>query len=427
MDIINSAEQFFKNILNTNNIILVVIVLTILLFTLLYIIYVKNPHNIANSKFTIIAVLLFIFFQIQILFYFINSKNSANYIDNYKNIFINSIVIISIILFTMYFLLYISRNFFGKNLLTNIILIILQIFLLIIILTIVFFVLNNGNVQKKIRETDSKASSDHNYNFIKEFIFFIPCLLIDLIENISKFFNSTPKIGYILLVLMIILILAIFFIPKSIDNLLNTDNLILNGPIFLNNRKEVGIFQEFTKNNETTISKFNKALKVSNYEVDITFQRYNTLIPFSYNYEIDCEIYINPQPANTSYAYNEFTNLLDYGKKPKIEYLGKDNKLKITCQTENDKSKIIYESVITNSSYFRLQRWNKININYDGANMDVFINSHLVATEKNIIPHMNNDEIVVGEKDGIHGGIKNVYFYNNSKPVKNMDSTKFTI
>ena len=59
--------------------------------------------------------------------------------------------------------------------------------------------------------------------------------------------------------------------------------------------------------------------------------------------------------------------------------------------------------------------------------MDVFINSHLVATQKNIIPHMNYDKIIVGENNGIHGGIKDVYFNNYNKPVYKIDNSDFTI
>ena len=65
-----------------------------------------------------------------------------------------------------------------------------------------------------------------------------------------------------------------------------------------------------------------------------------------------------------------------------------------------------------------MQRWNHVKIKYDGANMDVFINSHLVGTQRNIIPHMNHDKVIIGENNGIHGGIKNVYFYTHNKPAK---------
>ena len=44
--------------------------------------------------------------------------------------------------------------------------------------------------------------------------------------------------------------------------------------------------------------------------------------------------------------------------------------------------------------------------------MDVFLNSELVGSKPNIAPFMSYENIVVGEKNGIEGGIANVVYYN---------------
>ena len=408
--------EVFNTIFNSNNISLILIILFILFLGVLYIVNFINPFDIKNNKFTIIAILAFIFLELQIFFYYLNNKNSN--FKNYKKIFSSSLLIITIILSTIYIIFFASRHFFGKNLFSNIILIFLQAFLVITVLSIIYLLSENKFVKDNAEKLDMKNMNNPNYRFIKNLIFFIPCLLIDVIENIGNFFGSTPKIGYILLLLTIILVIAILKLPNILNKLFKSNNLLLKGPIYLNNRKEIGVFQEFTRNNIPKINNFNKNLRVNQYELDIELQRHNENNPFSYNYELESEIYINPQPSNTSFAYNEFTNLLNYGNKPKIEYLGKENKIKISCQTDKNKSQVIYESKITNNSAFRLQRWNHVKIKYDGANMDVFINSHLVGTQRNIIPHMNHDKVIIGENNGIHGGIKNVYFYTHNKPAK---------
>ena len=408
--------EVFNTIFNSNNISLILIILFILFLGVLYIVNFINPFDIKNNKFTIIAILAFIFLELQIFFYYLNNKNSN--FKNYKKIFSSSLLIITIILCTIYIIFFASRHFFGKNLFSNIILIFLQAFLVITVLSIIYLLSENKFVKDNAEKLDMKNMNNPNYRFIKNLIFFIPCLLIDVIENIGNFFGSTPKIGYILLLLTIILVIAILKLPNILNKLFKSNNLLLKGPIYLNNKKEIGVFQEFTRNNIPKINNFNKNLRVNQYELDIELQRHNENNPFSYNYELESEIYINPQPPNTSFAYNEFTNLLNYGNKPKIEYLGKENKIKISCQTDKNKSQVIYESKITNNSAFRLQRWNHVKIKYDGANMDVFINSHLVGTQRNIIPHMNHDKVIIGENNGIHGGIKNVYFYTHNKPAK---------
>jgi hypothetical protein len=423
---IDNILSNIHNILNSNNIILIFILLLILLFFVLYIIYIINPFSISDNKFTIIGILIFIFLELQILFYFINHDKS-NYFNNYIKIFYNSSIAIGLILFTIYTIFYICNNFLGKNYLTNIILIILIAFFIVTVLSIIYLVSSNNDVKNSAGKLDNEASKNNNYNFLKKLIFFIPCLLIDFVNSIAGAFTSTPKIGYILFILMIILVFLLFTLPNFLNNLINKSNLILKGPIYLNNRENLGLFQEFSRSFKPDISNYKKDFKISNYSLDINFEKYNEKIPFSYNYDLECEIYINPQPTNTNYSYNKYTNILSYGGKPQILYFGKENKLKITCQTDKNKSEVIYEREIKNNDYFKLLKWNKVLIKYDGANMDVFINSHLVATKSNIIPHMNYDKILVGENDGIYGGIKNVYFYNHNKPVEKIDNSEFKI
>lgn len=420
----NILNKILNKIFNSNNIILILILLLILLLLVLYIVFIVNPFSISDNKFTIIGILIFIFLELQILFYFINDKN--NYFNNYIKVFYNSSIIIGLILFTLYTIFYICNHFFGKNLLTNLILIILLIVFIIIILSIIYLISNNDHVKNGINKLDSEGSKNNNYSFIKKLIFFIPCLFIDFVEKIAAVFTQTPKIGYILFILMIILVLVLFTLPNFLNNLINKNNLILKGPVYLNKQENLGLFQEFSRNFKPKISTYKKDLKLLNYTLDIDFEKYNEKIPFSYNYDLECEIYINPQPANTNYSYNKYTNILNYGNKPQISYLGKENKLKITCQTDKNNSEIIYEEKIKNNDYFKLLKWNKVLIKYDGANMDIFINSHLVATKPNIIPHMNYDKILVGENNGIYGGIKNVYFYNHNKPVEQI-ATKSNI
>lgn len=428
MEIINNFIDSLKNILskifNSNNIILIFLLLFILLLFVLYIIYIVNPSSISDNKFTIIGVLIFIFLELQIFFYFINIDKNNDF-SNYIKVFYNSSIVIGLILFTLYTVFYICNNFFGKNIFTNIILIFLIAFFIVTLLSIIYLITSNEDVKNTVSKLDSEGVKNNNYNFIKKLIFFIPCLLIDFVEKIASVSTSTPKIGYILFILMIILILIIFNLPNFFNNLIDKNNLILKGPVYLNNEEKLGLFQEFSRSFKPDISSYKKDFKISNYSLDVDFEKYNEKIPFSYNYDLECEIYINPQPANTNYSYNKYTNILSYGDKPQILYFGKENKLKITCQTYKNKAEIIYEREIKNNDYFKLLKWNKVVIKYDGANMDVFINSHLVATKSNIIPHMNYDKILVGEKDGIYGGIKNIYFYNNNKPVEKIDNNKF--
>ena len=404
------------------------IILIIILVIFINILIISNPGKIINDKYKIIIVLIFVFIQLQIFFYYLNETNDNNYFKNYLKVILNIGFIIGIVLSCIYFIFYIIKHFFGKSIVSNIVLIILQILFVIVTLSIVYLLLEGDLDGKSKLESLNNKNDSPNIAFFKNLIFYIPCMLIDLFENISSNFTNTPRVGYILLILTIFLVIALLKLPNAMHNLMHKNDLLLKGPNYLNNKIELGEFQDFTKFYKPQISKYNKEYKVSDYDMDVTLEKYNNKPPFSYNYEIECEIYINPQPANTNYAYNKYSNLLSYGNKPSIEYFGKENKLKVSCETDNNSSETIYEAKITNNNYFKLQKWNKIKIKYDGANMDVFINSYLVGTKKNILPHMEYDKIIIGEDNGIYGAIQNVYFHNyNTKPVYTINSDLFDI
>jgi hypothetical protein len=68
--------------------------------------------------------------------------------------------------------------------------------------------------------------------------------------------------------------------------------------------------------------------------------------------------------------------------------------------------------VISLTDAVPLQKWNHIVINYDGGYMDVFLNGILVASKPNIAPYMQYDDVVVGENEGLEGGVRNVVYYD---------------
>jgi len=127
---------------------------------------------------------------------------------------------------------------------------------------------------------------------------------------------------------------------------------------------------------------------------------------FKYAYALSFKVYINPQPPNTSPSYSKFTSLLNYGDKPNILYKADTNTLKITIKLNKAYTEELYMT-----HELQLQKWNHFIINYDHGTMDIFLNNKLVSTVKSIAPYMTVDDVVVGAKNGINGGIKNVKYY----------------
>jgi hypothetical protein len=138
--------------------------------------------------------------------------------------------------------------------------------------------------------------------------------------------------------------------------------------------------------------------------------------PFKYSYGISFRFFIEAQPQNVGGAYAKFVNILDYGGKPSIKYKGASNELKISfrLKDENEREILLYDDL-------KYQKWNHFIVNYDHGTVDVFINNKLVATEQGIAPYMIHDEVVVGENNGINGGIKDVKYFPEPIDLKTIN------
>jgi hypothetical protein len=146
----------------------------------------------------------------------------------------------------------------------------------------------------------------------------------------------------------------------------------------------------------------------------------NKKFPYTYTYSISFYIYINPQPTNTSIAYTKDTELFNYGFKPVIYYNGKSRKIIIKSRTINNKADqldTIYE--MTNVKH---QKWLYFVINYENNIIDVFIDGKLVGSKNNVTPYFIGDNVTIGEDDGIHGSIKEIFYFDK---IKTPDSIQF--
>ena len=136
----------------------------------------------------------------------------------------------------------------------------------------------------------------------------------------------------------------------------------------------------------------------------------------NYTYALSCWLYIHPNASNKSFSNNTFASIIKYGDKPKISYKQSTHTLKIEVQTKKNPEKLIYK---TNN--LPLQKWNYILLNFHGGTLDVFINNKLVATQKKIIPYLTSDSIVIGEKNGVSGGICNIVYYPSTLSTMKMN------
>ena len=231
----------------------------------------------------------------------------------------------------------------------------------------------DNKILKKINEILEKITNIY-VNYIKPTVTNEKKLIKE--DKFKPFWN--------IFIVEFILITSYFAIPHLFKLIMSHDGIkLLERPIYLNNE------QQFPEGDDTLHTKFSD----------------NNI--HNYHYSISAWFNLNPQPPNMSKKNNKYTNILNYGNKPKISFNIATNSLRIETEIKNKELTEIYLS--KNIPY---QRWNNIVVNYDGGYMDVFLNGNLVSSKSNIVPLMSYEKITIGEADGLEGGIKNVTFFN---------------
>jgi hypothetical protein len=257
-------------------------------------------------------------------------------------------------------------------------------------LSLIYIVLKHGVSEIDKNETRIPVLL---LSLLKNIIFYIPCLFIDIIDFIKSEYQITTKTVWIILFIEMILISLYFILPILFHNVSTHDGVnLLDECIYLNNKRSLGSYESLHKIKDKAVA---KPEEIENSK-------------FKYTYALSAWYYINPQPPNTSPAYTKFTNILDYGKKPLIQFNSLKNTLRVQCETSKGHLKTLYET-----KDIKYQKWNNIVVNYDGGTMDVFINGLLVSSTPEIAPYMTYENVIVGQENGIQGGICNVVYYKH--------------
>ena len=112
-------------------------------------------------------------------------------------------------------------------------------------------------------------------------------------------------------------------------------------------------------------------------------------------------------------------NLIDYGDVPRMTYNPKRHTIYVYMK-KGRKEIRVHE--IDEIEY---QKWNHFVFNYSHGTMDIFWNTKLIASVHEIIPFMTMDSIVVGEHQGIRGGMKELRFRHEPLSMFNIYSSYY--
>jgi hypothetical protein len=236
-------------------------------------------------------------------------------------------------------------------------------------------------------------------NFINLVGGFLPCLFINFAIWIKEEYLKTSKNILILLGIEALLIAFKFLIPyiyKLFKKVFSPkENILLVNPVPLDRVHNLGLF--LTKEDV-------KLYNTSKLDTSDKF--------FNYNYAIAFSLWIFPQPKSVSDAYTKSSNLINISDIVKV--IHNNNTIEFWAATtvpgENPNRLIkLYEY-----KEFKYQKWNNIIINYQGGSIDIFINKSLKSSTPNITPLKNNNSAVIGDINGINGGIKNVSYFKKA-------------
>ena len=290
------------------------------------------------------------------------------------------------------------------------------------------------------------------FRILKSTIFYIPCLVTDIIASFTNTTKDTKKLVYVILLVEICLVLLNTVVPV-IDRLmskhlgsvilrkptyLNTDHHYGNnkyqfGSLVLNTKKELryktqkedyGLYDQGKPTPDLTYKDLNilghlDILGIFGSGDDIVDDKIPTneeRSKYDHNYAMSFWYYINPMNENTSSTYSKDALMINFANRPRIEYNHSENKIKVIMRSgpfdNNDKQ---FSKTIIELNNIPLQKWNHLVINYTSGTLDIFMDGILIESRENIRPLMQEGAIITGQEDGINGRISNVAYYN--KPL----------
>lgn len=331
----------------------------------------KDPDALFTKKYLYIALTVVPIF-IGLASYFASGTSS---IDMKKPVFIVLGVLVA------YFII---DKFFGAVLNSFFIASLLQliVILIVIVALAIFYKLTYNQIYK----------SQSTTGIIANFIFYIPCLLLNLLEYISNDLKQAPKAVYWLLVIEAVLISLYVGVPKLMKQVSKNASIkdgkpIVMEPIRLDNQNNVTSYVEI--------------------QSSLSGRPVNPGDIINTKYALSAWVYVIPLSASTV-PYNNDAVVYEYKDyHPALMYNGSTGKFK--CY---------FNRSATHEFTMPMQRWNHVVTNYTKSGVDLFVNGELMHSVPRDAQNESlaiGDIIVVGQDNGLSGGLCNMVYF--SRPL----------
>ena len=353
----------------------------------------NDPYKIATTyRMTSTSFTLFILFLMLMTFSFIRARKQifkddpqSSNSDKYPGIFGFNLKVILIVLFGYLIFnsgLRIIVKIMEQGFVKNIVEVVLNMLMIGGLIALAYKALSS-TILNRFANTKSLLM------LIVNMILIVPCKITQFFEFLHRQIKITPNVTWFILLFQAIYLIGYFLVPYLIKVALQSDGILLQKePIYLSRETSLASVQELRPKENTSWFGINPDKKVD------------------YNFSISSWIRINPQPPNVIANGNENIPILKYGGKPDITYNVRDNRFEVSVVTKNGEQKIVYSN-----DNFPLQKWNHVVLNFESGTLDVFMNGKLLISETDLLTARENEPIISGDKRGVEGGIRNVYYF----------------
>ena len=234
----------------------------------------------------------------------------------------------------------------------------------------------------------------------------------DLAGRMSTVEKPSGKDMITLVTVLVAYVAYFFFIPYSLNKIAKQGgNVILQEPVPLSIQKSLGTYTKLNgiDDNSTTPILGQNAV-------------------FNYTYAVSFWVYLDSSTSSVSdnyytvMNYNEMPHIMWNPKKATMIFTVNNNKLESETDPSNtqtqDETKIGNRILLTLES-LAMQKWNNIVVNYVNGTLDIFVNSELIQSSREVVPEMTYGELTIGSPQ-LSGKICNVVYFNYSLDMKNV-------
>ena len=253
----NSINEMIGISLDTQTIQLIMVLVVFILVGSLALSFF-NPLKIPMTVISYVNVICFLLLCLFITMIYLsmnpkvtggafNSSKIKIYLSRFLGLFMSGFVFTLLAMIPMLIALHGSK----ANVISGVLLFVI-VAIMIVTTAIIIYVFFHAYLTKE---------SDMSYTgLLKNTILYIPCLLIDLVKYLRKQYNLTTKPIVFLLAFDIIFII-IYFNLSRIEKVfkLSNDTTLLKDPIYLNNEKVIGNYEDLKDTNEKVKKKQDKS------------------------------------------------------------------------------------------------------------------------------------------------------------------------